>query len=165
MCGKDWITVAVFCQTGNYNLNVEICTFELHWFWNAWRRRRLFPAFVALGTYRAFEPEAPGAEQGDSFSVSSKSWQSWPVTVWFYMISHNFNCRLDAKIYKDGLNDYITFDHTELICQDGNAARRAANVLSAALSCCCKRDVEGMDEIDVNLKCIYIYIDTHTYYM
>ena len=38
------------------------------------------------------------------------------------------------------------------MCQDGNAARRAANVLSATLSCSCKRDVEGMDEMDVNLS-------------
>ena len=79
------------------------------------------------------------------------------------MISHNFNSRLDAKIIKDGLNDYITFDHTELMCQDGNNTRRAANVLSAALSCCCKRDVEGMDEIDVNITYIYIYIHIYTY--
>ena len=80
------------------------------------------------------------------------------------MISHNFNSRLDAKIINDGLNDYITLDHTELMCQDGNAARRAANVLSAALSCCCKRDVEGMDEIDVNITYIYIiYTYRYTY--
>ena len=59
------------------------------------------------------------------------------------MISHNFNSRLDGKIIKDGLADYISFDQTELMCQDGNAARRAANVLSAALSAVVKGMLRG----------------------